>query len=411
MEIARRKFVAYLAASIALLLLPDNPGKTEHPSDGQQDIDLPIPENSVKDLFGALMEPFIKEAGRRRLRRLEHDPGFASRVDWGFADQRINFLLFGYGETHEPPITERAEIGSISVFSLDVPSRKIDIVSFTHDIRAPEIERYQKEMGNDNTFPTKIYRSYEFGGFPLMSEVIENATGLSMDFQIAFHDRLIKRLIDDVFNGVEVEIPEDFAVYPFYLDGKKYPGRNFARGNQRMSGLDVLSYIKTVPDTNGGSTYPKSQEHNFRKHRVIEGCVKGLKGNIANPVFLWRLHNLIGSKSSKGTLDFDFDPQELLLGNLMEVAAEAGKSIFRSNGEGKPFSTGETVYIVDSAHGDGGVQWVNASESPVIVDEVKKGRFPDRAMEVPIDANPNAENLAKGYWGSVRSLVKKRFQN
>ena len=244
-----------------------------------------------------------------------------------------------------------------------------------------------------------------------MGRVIEGATGLSVDFQMAFHDRFIKRMVDDALNGVEVEVPENFAVHPFYLDGKKYPSRSFKKGRQRMSGLDVLSFIKTVPDTNGGSVYPKNQEHNFRKHLVVEGCTQALKANIANPLFLLRLHNLLSSKSNKDTLDFDFDPQELLFGNLTEVASESGKSLFGKGEGGTPFILGDTVYIVDSAHGDGGVQWVNASQSPIIREELKRNLYPDKAMEVPLNGDPNAEDLAKDYWGSVRSLVRKRFQN
>jgi hypothetical protein len=66
-----------------------------------------------------------------------------------------------------------------------------------------------------------------------------------------------------------------------------------------------------------------------------------------------------------------------------------------------------STYIVDPAHGDGGVQWINANaaENPITQKDIDAGMYPTLAMEVPINANPYGD-LVSGYWQSVRGLVR-----
>ena len=89
-------------------------------------------------LPGSGKTTFAKEAERRRAELAKTDPDHSRRIDKALNDGRVNFLLFGYGETHEPPATEKAIIGSQTIISYDTHTRKADIISLTHDIRAPE---------------------------------------------------------------------------------------------------------------------------------------------------------------------------------------------------------------------------------------------------------------------------------
>jgi len=122
-------------------------------------------------------------------------------------------LLFGYGETHDrrSPKSDHRLVHDHLVRSADAPS---DIISFTHDIRAPEIER---ELSKRGVKPTalRIDSAYNMGGFKLMRKVIEDATGLSIDFQVTFRDAAIQRLVDNVFDGIQVTAPMAFDVHPF----------------------------------------------------------------------------------------------------------------------------------------------------------------------------------------------------
>src|SRR5262249_37976896 len=87
--------------------------------------------------FERVLHPFLVDAKRRRQANATEDPSYWTRLDPKLNSTRLNFLLYGYGETHEPPLTERAFIGSLTIFSYDYATRKIDLVSLTHDIRAP----------------------------------------------------------------------------------------------------------------------------------------------------------------------------------------------------------------------------------------------------------------------------------
>jgi hypothetical protein len=342
---------------------------------------------------------------KRAAERRDSDPDYVRRVDAELLEGRVNVLLYGYGDTHEPPLTERATIGSITIASIDTASKNVSLISFTHDIRAPEIERYQAAQGLHDGYPVKMHKAYPVGGFDLMRETVENATGLPIDFQIAFSEAIIADVVDDVFGGIPVNVPADFEVAPFYLDGTKFGRRQFTQGEQVMDGATVIQFIKTVPiPAEGSRYYGRALEHNVRKHLVLKGMTRWLEETSEGPGFFLSLLRLFLERPWQGTIEFDFEPESIFIHNLGGMATIA-KSIFIGSEETLP-EVARTVYIVDSAHGDGGVQWVNASQAPAIKAEVAAGLYPDRAIEVPLNANPHG-HLPTEYWPSVRALVKK----
>jgi anionic cell wall polymer biosynthesis LytR-Cps2A-Psr (LCP) family protein len=361
-----------------------------------------VPRNSLVD---GVVSTLGREAIARRQDRSQNDPNFLKRIDPDILEGRVNVLLYGYGETHEPPLTERALIGSITVASIDLASRNVSLISFTHDIRAPEIERYQAAKASFDGYPIKMYRAYPIGGFDLMRQTVEDATGLPIDFQIAFSESMIAEIVDKVFGGITVNVPADFEVDPFYLDSVKYSGRKFSRGEQVMDGSTVIQFIKTVPIADPGAKYyGRALEHNARKYLVFQGMAKWLKENTRGPGFYLSFVRLLTENRSSGNIDFDFEPESVFIHNLGGMATIM-KSFFFNSGDSLP-DISKSLYVVDPAHGDGGVQWVNASQAPAIKAEIAAGKYPDRAIEVPMNANPNGD-LTKDYWTSVRSLVKK----
>lgn len=354
------------------------------------------------------MQPFISEAKRLRAQRAKDDPQAAGRVDTELNRRRVNFLLFGYGETHEPPLTERAFIGSYTVVSYDYRRGALDLVSLTHDIRAPEIERYQQSRQTDGVGPIKIDRAYQFGGFDLMRTTLENATGLAIDFQIAFAEAGLASATDQVFGGVQVDVPLPFEVNAFYLDGKKYPKGSFAPGLQTFDGTRVLQYIKTVPVER---VYDKRLEHNARKHQVMRGFTQRLRER-SNDVGFWLgALRFVNGEVGSGTIAYDFDVKALLANNLGEIAASVGAALGRSESSAGVPEVDRTVYVVDPSSGDGGVQWVNANAAtnPATRADLAAGRYVDTAMEVPYAGDPYAANLATGYWPDVRRVVRQRI--
>lgn len=365
------------------------------------------PTPSGESLFDTLLVPFITEAKKQRLERAKTDTQYTKRIDTQLNEGRVNFLLFGYGETHEPPATEKAIIGSYTIVSYDILNRHADLVSFTHDIRAPEIET-ELRLRTKNVPVQRIDKAFDVGGFPLMRKVIEDATGLSIDYQVTFKDTVIQRLIDQVFDGVQVDIPEAFDVQPFYLEGKKYPAGHFPKGIQTLRGAQVIQFIKTVPTTEG--YYGKSLEHNARKHLVFQAILDTLAKQSASKSFWLKLSTFLTTEMVTREIVYDFDPVALMIGNIGNVIAGLEKyTSGKSSGLGMPHIE-DTKYIVDSTHGDGGVQWINPyTHDPFIIRDVQNGvysAFYD--TEVPFNANPYGDPATE-YWTSVRALVKQSF--
>jgi hypothetical protein len=364
-----------------------------------------VAENADDSLFDSLMVPFVNEARKRRAALAKGDPDYVRRVDAELNKSRINFLLFGYGETHEPPATEKAIIGSHTIISYDTRMRKVDLVSLTHDIRSPEVE--QELRRRTSQVPVqRIDKAYDVGGFELQRRVLQNATGLSMDFQITFKDRVIQNVVDQVFQGVDIDNPQEFSVQPFYLDGKKYPKGTFPRGHQVLNGVRVIQYIKTVPITEG--YYGKSLEHNARKHLIFQALLNSLYKQSSNRGFWLRGSALVTGEIINQSVVYDFDPVALMVNNIGSTLPELSNKIARRKTSGIDMPRiDKTIYIVDKQHGDGGVQWVSPdTRDPYIIRDIRIGAysaFYDTA--VPFWANPYGDPVTE-YWPSVRALVK-----
>jgi hypothetical protein len=319
-------------------------------------------------------------------------------------ETRLNFLLYGYGETHEPPLTERAFIGSLTIFSYDYRTQAIDLVSLTHDIRAPEVERFLKSEGLQQVGPIKIDNSYQFGGFALMRRTIEDASGLAIDFQLAFDEDAIARATDRVFGGLDVDVPLPFSVNAFYFEGKKYPAGAFSQGPQRLSGLQIIQFIKTVPVE---EHYDARLEHNARKHLVFGALMDSLEHNIGDVGFLGRAAFFFGGEVATDAISYDFDLKDLLVENLWRMITDRGGD---SSSTAVPH-VARTIYVVDPASGDGGVQWVkaNARTNPVTQRDLDANFYPETAMEVPYHGDPYAEDLVAHYWRDVRQVIANRL--
>jgi hypothetical protein len=319
---------------------------------------------------------------------------------------RLNFLLFGYGETHEPPLTERAFIGSLTIFSYDYATRQIDLVSLTHDIRAPEAERYlaggapQRQIG-----PIKIDQVYSIGGFDLLRRTIEDATGLAIDYQLAFRESAIAGATENVFSGLDVEVPLAFKVNAFYLDGEKYPAGEFQKGRQRLNGVQVIRFIKTVPVE---EHYDPALEHNARKHLVFRSLMDSLAEHSNDVAFLGRAAVFFSGQVARESITYDFDLRKLIVDNLRTLMTDFSRPEARDKEVPGVF---RTLYVVDPASGDGGVQWVkaNAHDNSITQRDIAEGRYGELAMEVPYHGDPYAEDLVAQYWPDVRKLIATRL--
>ena len=345
------------------------------------------------DLFDELIQPFKDTALRLRAERARADAQYALRVDPTLNASRVNFLLFGYGETYEPPHPADI-IGSITILSLDYQHHKFAQISLTHDARAPEIERYLARRGV-TTNPSKIDQTYKIGGFDLMREAVEDATGLAIDFQVAVEDVVLMQLVDDVLGTISVDSPFELDTNPIYVRDVRHPGAHFIKGPQPFNGLLTLNYLKglMLPP------YDPAKENNIRKHIVFRALSERLQQNVANPIVALKALSFLRVQLDGKAIAYDFDISTLVMGALKRLASApaAGTLVVPT--------IDQNLYLVDERFGDGGFTWVMGTQNPEIKDELKRGIYKDTAMVVP-DGNPNAPNLATGYWMSVRRIVK-----
>ncbi len=365
----------------------------------------PTPRPQTASRFERLIKPFLDEAKHRRQANAASDPSYWRRIDKDLNETRLNFLLFGYGETHEPPLTERAFIGSLTLFSYDYRSRTVDLISLTHDIRAPEAERYLMAKGQQTVGPIKLDRTYDMGGFPLMGRTLEDATGLAVDFQLAFNEDAIAGATDRVFGGLDIDVPLPFDVNAFYFESHKYPAGSFKAGQQKLNGLQVIQFIKTVPVE---ERYDARLEHNARKHLVFRALMDQLSQHIGEVGFLAKGAVFFGGEVINSSIAYDFDLRQLLLDNLGQLIRDRDAPPATDTSVPK---IARTMYVVDPMSGDGGVQWVkaNAKTNPVTRRDLDTNRYGETAMEVPYSGDPYATDLPTGYWQDVRKLVAQRL--
>lgn len=363
----------------------------------------------------SVLEALRKESLRLRGVVREKDPARTKRINWPLNEGRFNILLIGYGETYEPPVTVRSGviIASFSLISYNVATGEVIIFSFTHDIRAPEVERAMRLAPRGVGTAKRMGDAYlaKINGvspFDLSREVVEDATGLSVDFVVTFDDSILRDVVDKILGGVTIDVPESFEVQGFWLDGTLYGGGRFARGVQTLNGLRVIQYIKTVPVAVG--TYPKELEHNFRKHQVFKAIISGLGNKCGSKFWIdsgWKLAEMV----KDGQVKADFDLLSLLTSNLTSVPGVV-QSLFQGECRGVSLpGIKETKYIVDPAHGDGGVQWItaNAAFNPFTKKDIDDGVYAGLDMEVPaggeFTANSYGDPVTE-YWVPVRELVK-----
>ncbi len=422
-SITRRNFLLRSLAPIVAVLVPPIDGGPIEDAGGEPGDGLPPSEEAASETrrheqpFDLLMNPFVETAIRRREERHKADTEYRYAVDPQLNLDRFNFVLYGYGDTHEPPLTERAEIGSFTILSYDRRRGIFTKTSLTHDIWAPEIYRYLAARSvPHNGGPIKIYRAFHDGGFELMGQVIEHATGLCADFKIALRDEAIARGIDAVLEYITVEVPFDLDVLPYYLDGKKrgieYPDNHFRKGSQRFDGARAIQFMKSIPIERPG-TYDKSFEHHVRENHVFRAIRASVRDNLRNPLFLPRLVRFWQQEETTGAAHADFDIKSLLSHNLSVIPSVVGSLLLSGLSSIAIPELKREIYIVDAKSGDGGVQWASVNGAlfnPIIRGHIRSGRIPNggRDLEVPLSstADPDAPDLVKSYWAPVRRRVR-----
>jgi len=240
-----------------------------------------------------------------------------------------------------------------------------------------------------------------------MRKTVEDATGLSTDFQIAFKDSLLINLVDDVLGGIGIDNPADFEVQSFYLDGKRFEAGRFSKGRQPLNGTQTIQYIKAL-----AAQYDPSLERNVRKVIVFRALLDGINQRCHDRDFWLSISGFVVGQSNSGSIQYDFDPLGLLVSHLPEVISSAGRFAKEEGCDLGASKIGRTLYVVDPTVGDGGVQWVSMEvlTNPIAKRDLESGVYPDAGagMELPLNSNPYGDLITE-YWQSVRLLVKQKL--
>jgi len=238
---------------------------------------------------------------------------------------------------------------------------------------------------------------------------LEAATGLAGDFQLAFEESGIAGATDSVVGGLDVDVPLAFKVNAYYLDGVKFPAGEFQKGRQRLNGTQVIQFIKTVPVE---QHYDPALEHNARKHLVFKSLMEAMREHSGDVGFLGRAALFFSGQVAQDTIAYDFDLRSLIVDNLRSMMADVARPGAGKADDSVP-DVVRTLYVVDPASGDGGVQWVraNAHDNPITQRDINEHVYSELAMEVPYHGDPYATDLATGYWTDVRNLIASRLSD
>jgi hypothetical protein len=122
--------------------------------------------------------------------------------------------------------------------------------------------------------------------------------------------------------------------------------------------------------------------------------------------FWGKLSAFVAGEMVRGSIVYDFDPLALIVNNIGNTTASLHRTVTQSDEMDLP-RIDRSRYIVDAAHGDGGVQWVtpNAVDNPITQKDIDAGVYKPIDFEVPLNANPYGD-LVTEYWTSVRTLVR-----
>ncbi|OGE29550.1 hypothetical protein A2867_00110 [Candidatus Daviesbacteria bacterium RIFCSPHIGHO2_01_FULL_40_11] len=383
---------------------------------------LKAPEN----LLNEFIKPFAEEAMERRKQWAESDPEYRHMIDKELNENRLNVVVFGYGEEHGETYEDYG--GAPSILSLDLKTGKIAIVHFSRDIRTPDLERLLPEGQRQPIALRSLYRIGGTGekGFNQMRHVIGRMSGLIADYQLVMKDVVLRDIIAQLADGnLEIDAPKDHNTQPFRLDRVQYGDDLIQKGKQNMSTMQLMRYILAEDKNPQG----KEDERSYRKNQVTEALIKIMrdkfreKSLLEKVAYLNQIKSLIEGEIKNKNLELEFDL------NIMSRAFEGIFGItgrFLDNwGQNIEFTVPEVdrnkeIVFHDPSFGDGSVTRVHnifnhpnyngRTDNPRLLEEVRAKKLPDW-MLIPDEGNPYSNDLVKDYWQSIREKVKKTLIN
>lgn len=337
------------------------------------------------------------DVAKIRARQRALIPDYDEIVDPDLANRAaMTVLLYGCGFDHEPPAVEKVYICSNSLFVLNKDGT-LDVVTYTHDTRAPEAERAKGTQGQPGS-ALRLEQTWIVGGAQLSRQTFQDATGYPVDYFFQFDDKAIRDFVDKVLGGkIKVHVPTGFVAQPIYLDADtKIDAREFKAGAQEMDAATYLQYMKAVVKA---EKYPPELENNVRKHVAIRALLFEMRSRFSDVRF-W----VEGVPAM-----FRFLDEEIKAGIVnTDVDSEALKSL--------PLSVprlGKDLYLADSnvtGDPDSPLIWGMAeSNDPFVLTDLQKRVYKSGYVEVPKNCDPYSPKLHKDCWQEPRKYLKNRL--
>jgi hypothetical protein len=361
--------------------------------------------------FDQFISPLLDESARRRAQWQLQDAQYTERVDAPLNAQRLNVALLGYGEEHDQTYGDMGI--SVTILSLDLQTWDLLTISLSRDIRAPELE--DRSVPAPPRWPVTLRAAYKTGGFEQVRQVLEDATGLAIDFEVLMKDVFLHNYLDDVSGPVELVVPQDFTTNVYRLDGVDHAQDFIAAGRQTLSTDKAMTFVLgEVVDPQG-----RADERSFRKDLLLRTLACQARQQIAAHDAGFAL-NLV--KFSLGELrsqdlasDFDFRLMTDGLGSLAQTFVVSRGEVDATFPQ---LATGRELVVHDEAFGDGGVRRVHymaqmpnqngVTDDSNVTQEIAMGSLAPY-MLIPLGGNPYASDLVTDYWTSVRSLIRTRL--
>jgi anionic cell wall polymer biosynthesis LytR-Cps2A-Psr (LCP) family protein len=358
-------------------------------------------------LFDVFIQPLAQESALRRAQWTANDPYYAHRIDQSLNAHRLNVALLGYGEEHDQSYADTGV--SITILSLDLNTWDLASISLSRDIRAPELE--DQSAHEPPRWPMTLRGTYKALGFAGVRTVLEDATGLVIDFQVLIRDVLLKDYLDTVSGPVDIVVPKEFSTNVYHLGGVEHATDYIPAGRQRLSTDQAMTFVL------GESLDPqgKADERSYRKELLLKtlSCQARQRLGARDAGFTLGLARFALDELNRDDLQSDFDIG-LLTGSLASMSQALVTSRGQVDASFPQLGNSRELVIHDEAFGDGGVRRVHHMASipddqgqpddDSVKAEIAMGSLAPY-MLVPISGNPYAADVVNDYWRSVRALI------
>lgn len=306
-----------------------------------------------------------------RIARAQKDPEYLKRINKELNERRINGVLLG-GRNGEG---EDQLSDTILVFSYDIASHSMHLYSVPRDLESWEVLRKTRDPRN-----SRFNQAYQRGGFPLIEQALENATGLSMDLKINAHFDVLVDLINQTAGTIEIDLDED-------LEDNQYPTEDFGirkiyypKGHHVLNGEQALEVARSRMSTD-------DYERNSRQQKILEALLnkwfEELNSPLKAPFLLNKLESFWAQKIRQGTLKADFDLNLFSIPSFLDTIRKNPNLVWEQlRDKGLKLIQRPAVYKYGASHKN----------------LIKEAQIPDMAINTLKDGNPNTSNPRDYYW-------------